>query len=205
MNILYLDVASHNGTLACVTDKKVIAIDAVDHRIDDAELIKRIEEILKKAEWEYADLTHLACVTGPGGFTSLRVGVAAGNALAWALKIPVADVKLWEVYEERKEAKDAQETKETVWLHSTKKTHVFFKTTHDAEPKCVSLDELRDAVENAKFSWIGELIPEHQEFVRQLGMTEIPVAPLQDLQPSFLSGLRYSEDVTLLPWYGRGW
>lgn len=213
MNILYLDVASHAGTLACVTKEKTVAIETIDHRIDDAELVKRIESIIGKAGWQYKDLTHIACATGPGGFTSLRVGVAAANALSWSLKIPSAEVRLWEVYEKREKRKDEREKLKTesgnIWLHSTKKTHVFMKSGKDIEPICMTLEELekRLVVSGKRLvkSWIGELIQEHQEFVAKLGLTPAPVADLSAVLPSLLSNLPYSPNTTLLPWYGRGW
>ena len=82
MKSLFLDLGSHKGTIACVTDSSVAAITEVDHRIDDRLLTELLEKTLKSADWSYPDITRLACVAGPGGFTSLRVGVAAINALS---------------------------------------------------------------------------------------------------------------------------
>ncbi len=38
-------------------------------------------------------LKGVIVVTGPGGFTSLRIGIATANAMAWALQIPIVGVK----------------------------------------------------------------------------------------------------------------
>jgi len=37
-------------------------------------------------------LTGLGVVSGPGGFSSVRIGVVVANSLAWALKIPVVGI-----------------------------------------------------------------------------------------------------------------
>lgn len=51
-------------------------------------LLPMIEAVLADAGADYAALTHIACDVGPGGFTSLRIGVAAARAMALALRVP---------------------------------------------------------------------------------------------------------------------
>ncbi|TSC59083.1 MAG: Universal bacterial protein YeaZ [Candidatus Peregrinibacteria bacterium Greene0416_19] len=101
MRAFFLDLASNDGLLACVTPEQVVASVPVDHRIDDADLVPLIERTLADAGWEYKDVARVACVTGPGGFTSLRVAVAAVNAMAGVLGIPVCGIHLSEVYRSR--------------------------------------------------------------------------------------------------------
>jgi len=94
MRYLFLDLASHSGLLACVEDQTIKASEPVDHRIGDHELIPLFEKTLDAAGWKAADLTHIACVIGPGGFMSLRVAVAFANTLIHQLKIPGAGIHL---------------------------------------------------------------------------------------------------------------
>ncbi|MDD5751468.1 MAG: tRNA (adenosine(37)-N6)-threonylcarbamoyltransferase complex dimerization subunit type 1 TsaB [Candidatus Peribacteraceae bacterium] len=101
MRILFIDLASHNGLLACVTEHHVVASVPLDHRVDDGELMTMLEKVLQEAGWKFADLTHVACVTGPGGFMSLRVAVALANTLVHQLKIPGTGVHLSDVYAAR--------------------------------------------------------------------------------------------------------
>lgn len=51
-----------------------------------------VEHCLGLAGAELSDLTHLAITTGPGYFTSLRVGLAYGLTLAWSLGASVVPV-----------------------------------------------------------------------------------------------------------------
>ncbi len=52
-------------------------------------LVRWIEELLRNAGKEYKQLQAIATTTGPGGFTSIRIGLATARALSFSLKIPV--------------------------------------------------------------------------------------------------------------------
>jgi tRNA threonylcarbamoyladenosine biosynthesis protein TsaB len=55
-------------------------------------LMDDIDEALRQAGIGYPDLTAIAAGAGPGSFTGIRVGVAAGRGFALALKVPVYGV-----------------------------------------------------------------------------------------------------------------
>jgi len=153
MKTLFLDLASHSGLLACVADDAVVASVSVDHRINDTELVPLFEKLLKDANWMQQDIQRIACVIGPGGFTSLRVAVAFANALAFGLDVPVAGVHLSDLWAARTppiprplspvsgerggaEPRAISHLPEGgrglggggfLWLHSTKKTQLFVR------------------------------------------------------------------------------
>lgn len=56
-------------------------------------LLKGIDKLLKDNKVKLNQIKGVGCVIGPGGFTSLRIGVVTANALAYALKVPVAGIK----------------------------------------------------------------------------------------------------------------
>ena len=198
MQTLFLDLASNQGSIACVADDRVLATTTINHRINDSELTGLLVGTLEKAGWTFKDLTQIACVIGPGGFTSLRVGAAAANALAFALKIPAAGIRLWELYENR------VAEKKCVWIHSTKKTQMFVHRFGDAgEPQCIDLTALSAHVKSGDH-YTGELIPEHQKIAAEIGLVESKLAPIDEVLPQFL-GLQIYKNETLVPWYGRGW
>ena len=105
VHTFFLDLASHSGSLICVDDDRVVASVTIDHRVDDAALVPHAEGVLSAAKWNYTDLTQIACVVGPGGFTSLRVAVALSNTLSHELKIPLCGVHLSELYAARVDRK----------------------------------------------------------------------------------------------------
>jgi len=53
-------------------------------------LLENINKILNK---NIKKLKGIICVIGPGGFTSLRIGIATANAMAWALNIPIIGIE----------------------------------------------------------------------------------------------------------------
>jgi tRNA threonylcarbamoyladenosine biosynthesis protein TsaB len=59
-------------------------------------LFDGITGLLKKMKWSPASLTGIATSTGPGSFTGIRIGLAAGRAWAQAAGIPMVGVNALE-------------------------------------------------------------------------------------------------------------
>lgn len=206
MHILFFDIASHDGVVACVDDKSAIVLVPCSSRISDSELLPLVEDVLRQASWSYRDLTHIACVIGPGGFTSLRIAVAFANTLADQLEIPSTGVHLSDLYEARmSNSQFSIPNSQRLWLHSTKKQELFARSFDGGpwpEATHLTLDDFR-ALVPPHFFWCGELILEHAEEVKRLGGREIALSGLEAVLPSFLRERVYSKNL-LQPWYGRG-
>lgn len=56
-------------------------------------LLVQISQVLEANGQQLADLSGLVVFRGPGSFTSLRIGIATVNALAYALAIPNVGTK----------------------------------------------------------------------------------------------------------------
>ena len=215
MTTLFLDTASKNHLLAVCDEKKTLVTKNLAEK-GEAEITPKLEEALKEAGLTYKDLTHLACAIGPGGFTSLRIGVTAMNTMAYALGLPSAGIHLsdlWATRVRHPEEPDGAErrrasrrvTRDTnfLWLHSTRRTQIFVKGFGaDGKVTPTGIFGLEDAV-NLKGSYVGELIPEHQGLLTQCtAIPESELVPLEDMLPGFLARLSYREQQ-LRPWYGR--
>ncbi|MBP9750806.1 MAG: tRNA (adenosine(37)-N6)-threonylcarbamoyltransferase complex dimerization subunit type 1 TsaB [Candidatus Peribacteraceae bacterium] len=202
MRALFLDLAHHDGSVACVTETATIVRRAVDKRLRDDGLLPLIEETLAAAGWRAEDLTHLACVTGPGGFTSLRVAVAAANALAWERGIPVKTIHGSDLWVARSLTPDA------VWLHSTRQDQLFARglgalASLCPEPALRTITELL-AIVPAGSSFLGELIEPHAQALASLKLQPAGLRPIEEVLPALLAAAPEAP-APVDPWYGRGY
>ncbi len=211
---LYIDLASNKGSLALVTKQGVSAIEHIDQRLEDQELLPRVEKLLQDAGSRFEDLTQIVCVVGPGGFMSLRVAVALANTLADQLNIPICGVHLSDVYGGRLQVAGCR-LQSCLWLHSTKKQELFVRGFGDSakmwpEATHVTLEDflniLRRDAPLARLLWVGELIPEHRDVLAASAaeIHESPLLPMEQILPAFLLHHEYKKQI-LEPWYGRGW
>jgi tRNA threonylcarbamoyladenosine biosynthesis protein TsaB len=91
--ILALDTTTRGGSIAVVQDDQVLSLLAGDASRTHAErLPAEIAAALDAAGVTRDAIDLLAVATGPGGFTGLRIGLAAVQGLAMTLHKPVAGV-----------------------------------------------------------------------------------------------------------------
>lgn len=90
-------------------------------------LLKGIDLILKENKIKLEKIRGIGAVTGPGSFTSLRIGVTAANTLSYALKIPAAGVSL-------KEFKDDDDLAKKVFKKLSKKKFGLVLPFYGKEP-----------------------------------------------------------------------
>ena len=88
-----------NTSLADLTAIKLIEQGRVAQTLEDHRLFKQaeillpfIDKLLQKGKIKKEQLNALAIVSGPGGFSSLRLGITTANALASTLKIPLIEI-----------------------------------------------------------------------------------------------------------------
>jgi tRNA threonylcarbamoyladenosine biosynthesis protein TsaB len=94
MKILAIDT-SQAAVSACITgnDGVVIASETQAMARGHAEaLLPLVARVSKAAGIPFSGLDRIAVVVGPGSFTGIRIGIAAGRALGLAAGIPVVGV-----------------------------------------------------------------------------------------------------------------
>lgn len=64
-------------------------------------LLPTIDAICKKQGVALNKLRGIGVVVGPGGFTSVRIGVAVANAFAYSLNLPIIGLKLSEFSDDK--------------------------------------------------------------------------------------------------------
>ncbi len=110
MWVLALDTTSRDGSVALIRDDAVVLARPGDAAVSHAERIPAdLRAILADAGLPLHAVDVFAVATGPGGFTGLRIGLAAVQGLALALDRPTAgapslDALAWDVLERTPEA-----------------------------------------------------------------------------------------------------
>lgn len=59
------------------------------HRRLAETLHTRTHELLRQQQLDFKDVEGIVVYKGPGSFTGLRIGIAAANALAYGLDVPI--------------------------------------------------------------------------------------------------------------------
>jgi len=88
--ILQIETATSVCSVALSVDGKTIAIkEEKAQNIHASSLTLFIEEVMKSAGINYADLDAIAVSKGPGSYTGLRIGVSTAKGLCFALDKPL--------------------------------------------------------------------------------------------------------------------
>jgi tRNA threonylcarbamoyl adenosine modification protein YeaZ len=92
--ILSFDTATSTTTCALLRDGEVVGVRLTEPRA----VLAAADELVRAAGLEASDLEALVVGTGPGSFTSIRIGLATGRGLALALGIPAAGVSTLQAF-----------------------------------------------------------------------------------------------------------
>ena len=79
-----------NNDIIVYLEEKTISLQA-------KRLIPMVEDALRSSNIGYRDISSIACSVGPGGFTGIRIGLAAARAIGFAANIPVLGFSTLEV------------------------------------------------------------------------------------------------------------
>lgn len=125
---LIIDTTGQEVLVALGADKKALRFSSWENGYD---LSQKIQVEVEKVVGEHKkDLQAIFCVTGPGSFTGIRVGVSVANALAFALDIPVVAVTAFEIFE-----KDLNPEKDRIVLLPNIHDLVYAKVVQKHETK----------------------------------------------------------------------
>lgn len=93
MLILAVDTTSQTGSVAVLSDGKVLADIAIARDVRSSSgLFNQTASVLAKSRLSFADFELFAVSSGPGSFTGVRVGLTAVKAWAEVYKRPIAAV-----------------------------------------------------------------------------------------------------------------
>lgn len=89
--ILRIDTAAYNTITLSLREKgrEVVSCSSAVGRAQAEKLLPLVEKLLSEAGLTLSQLSGIEVAAAGQGFSSLRIGVATANALAYALGIPV--------------------------------------------------------------------------------------------------------------------
>jgi tRNA threonylcarbamoyladenosine biosynthesis protein TsaB len=102
---LFIDSSQKDEMQVAVLEKdgSVLVLKKVKSKYQQAEkLLPSIETVLDSIKMKKENIKGVLVVHGPGGFTSLRIGIATANAFGFSLNIPVVGIEKVEIEKNKK-------------------------------------------------------------------------------------------------------
>ena len=93
MKILGIDTSSSSLSVAVMDDDLLKGEFTLNYKLTHSEqMMPLLDSLLSHLELKMSDIDLIGVSVGPGSFTGIRIGVAAANAMAMALDIPVVGI-----------------------------------------------------------------------------------------------------------------
>ena len=158
MLILAFDTATNVATSALIEDGETLG-----ERVGlPVRLLEDVNELLVGADAQPTELRRIVAGTGPGSFTSLRMGLAVARALALALDVQVAGVSTLDAL--------ASGAPGALPVIDARRREVF--TRIDGEPVAIGPDQLGNSLLQGRIC-VGDGAVRYREVLEAAG-AEVP-------------------------------
>ncbi|WP_352400036.1 tRNA (adenosine(37)-N6)-threonylcarbamoyltransferase complex dimerization subunit type 1 TsaB [Anaerotignum sp.] len=170
MKILAIDTTGQTASAAIAQGDKLIAEFTLNYKLTHSQTIMpMVAEICEKSETKPWDVDYIACASGPGSFTGLRIGAATAKGLALALEkkivpVPTLDALAYNVFETDKiicPIMDARRSQVYTAFYRWDNGMLRRLT----EMMAISIDEVIQRAQGygQKVIFLGDGVPVHQE------------------------------------------
>lgn len=93
MKILAIDTSGSNCSVAIIDNEKIISDFNLNTGTTHSQnLVPMLEQIQNFTKIDLKDIDVIACCTGPGSFTGIRIGIATAKGIALSLSKPVIGI-----------------------------------------------------------------------------------------------------------------
>lgn len=93
MKILAVDTTGQPACCCIIEDEKIISEFTINYNMTHSQTIMpMIKYMVDMVSFDLKSLDYIACSSGPGSFTGLRIGAATAKGLAHGLEIPIISV-----------------------------------------------------------------------------------------------------------------
>ncbi|MCI5059928.1 MAG: tRNA (adenosine(37)-N6)-threonylcarbamoyltransferase complex dimerization subunit type 1 TsaB [Alphaproteobacteria bacterium] len=172
-NILAFDTALGGCSVGVRNSVGQSAVRHVETMREQAQiLVPLIEDVLKEAQVEYADLDLIVSTIGPGSFTGLRIGLSTARSLALALDRPAVGVNTLDLM-----AAHYDTDKPLLVMLETKRKD-FYACCYDVQgeplgnPFAAEISEILEQAPKGAFSVGGDCLVRFREEVKAVGLSQ---------------------------------
>lgn len=174
MKLLAIDTSGQPACAALLEDDTLIAEYTINFKMTHSQTIMpMIDSIKKMIDFDMHTLDYIACASGPGSFTGLRIGAATAKGLALGLHIPIVpvptlDALAYNVYDTNKvicPIMDARRQQVYTAFYEWEETNLKRITDYMA----VSIEEVLSMAESFENEvvFLGDGVPVHKQKIIQ--------------------------------------
>lgn len=169
--------------LSATASNRLLAEKSWLSRANDSEkMLPALFALLKSHQLQFSDVQGILVITGPGSFTSLRVGVTVANALAFSLKCPVYALDTFSLLQ--KQIKSARLPKSYIFINAGRDQ--IYVHTISSSPSKYAIWSLPDFLKEIKtptqpLYYYAELSAPQQKVFRELKPRHLHAIPQKDL------------------------
>lgn len=172
MKILAIDTTSLVASVALVNDNKTIAEFTTNYKKTHSQTIMPMIDYLKNmVELELDTVDYIACSSGPGSFTGLRIGAATAKGLSLALNkkivpVPTLDAIAYNVFMNENlivPIMDARRNQVYTALYTWEDNQFKRVSDYMAEDINVILEKIKETGKNAIF--LGDGVDVHKNTI----------------------------------------
>jgi len=171
MTILAIDTTGLAASVALVTEQKTIGEFTLNYEMTHSQtLMPLVEKLTTMLDYDLSAVDCIACASGPGSFTGLRIGAATAKGLAYALgkkiaPVPTLDALAYNVFDGSAviaPIMDARRNQVYTALYQWDNGVLVRLTKHMAEDISVVLDMARPF---ERVVFLGDGVPVHDALI----------------------------------------
>tara|TARA_B100000927_G_scaffold3495_1_gene2786 strand:+ start:584 stop:1222 length:639 start_codon:yes stop_codon:yes gene_type:complete len=156
MKILAIESSSSTLYLAIQNEKKIFHLKSDSINNTAKNINSMVDKILKKSKTSLNEIDAIAISSGPGSFTSLRVGMSYAKGLSLTLDIPIVPISTFEILLFSNIKKVDGDTSVVIYSHGRTVYKCDYKINADTyklinEPNTFKIDELKNLQKNIIF------------------------------------------------------
>lgn len=163
MNLLAIDTTTKVASVTIQKGTEKLT-NTIDNEITHSEkLLPLIDDCLKKSKLSLSELNMLACMSGPGSFTGIRIGLSTLKAFSQVYHHPIFSLSSLEAIAYASYSKDTKGTQYIISMIDARNRRVYYQlnkieSTANGKIKISSLNKIQNELIEEAISNLQQLI-----------------------------------------------